>query len=41
MIWLCWFFHRWGKWELIPSDSPYVYQRRQCERCNLIEKRVA
>jgi hypothetical protein len=36
----CWwiFFHDWGKWESLWSES--LYQRRVCNRCGLEQQRA-
>lgn len=48
MTWMCWFFHKWSKWEDMPIAVRYSEgelcktdgQGRYCLRCNIKELRM-
>jgi len=38
--WFCRFgWHQWAKWQDTPNGSDYIYQKRYCAHCNLVEQR--
>lgn len=46
MMWVCWFKHKWGKWQMskVFDESgdriPYFdYQDRRCERCGKTKRK--
>lgn len=38
MMWLCFFFHKWGKWtqtkDAVDGEAGVDIQFRVCQRCN-------